>query len=116
MPNPLTAAVRNLSSVVAVIDIRGDITAQAEAVLMEAYQEAGHEGAQTILLNFTGLDYMNSSGIGVLVMMLIRVQRQKQRLAAYGLSDHYRQIFDLTRLSEAIAIYPDEATATAGIR
>ena len=56
---------------------------------------------------------MNSSGIGLLVTLLVRAQRQKQKLAAYGLSEHYRQIFDLTRLNEAIAIYDSEADALA---
>ncbi len=54
---------------------------------------------------------MNSSGIGLLVTLLIRVQRHKQKLMAYGLNDHYKQIFDLTRLNEAISIYPSEEAA-----
>ena len=69
----------------------------------------------SIILNFSQLEYMNSSGIGLLVTMLIRVQRQKQQLLAYGLSDHYQQIFELTRLSEAITIYPDEAAAVTAV-
>jgi len=56
---------------------------------------------------------MNSSGIGLLVTLLIRVNRQKQRMLSYGLSDHYQQIFQLTRLNEAIGIYNDEAGALA---
>jgi anti-sigma B factor antagonist len=58
---------------------------------------------------------MNSSGIGLLVTMLIRVQRQKQKLLAYGLSEHYQQIFELTRLNEAIGIYGSEAEALAAL-
>jgi anti-anti-sigma factor len=80
---------------------------------MDAYTQATSKGASHILLNFSDLEYMNSSGIGLLVTLLIRVQRQKQRLAAFGLTEHYRQIFDLTRLNEAILIYPDEASALA---
>jgi anti-sigma B factor antagonist len=64
-------------------------------------------------LNFSDLEYMNSSGIGLLVTLLIRVQRADQQLSAFGLSDHYRQIFELTRLNEAINIYPDEETAVS---
>ena len=45
---------------------------------------------------------MNSSGIGLLVTLLVRANRNRQRMLAYGLSDHYRQIFELTRLDEAI--------------
>jgi anti-sigma B factor antagonist len=96
---------------VSVLDIRGDVTAASEPVLMGAYEEAVAHGAQTIVLNFAGLEYMNSGGIGLLVTLLIRANRAKQRLAACGLSEHYRQIFDLTRLNDAIGIYPDEAAA-----
>ena len=59
---------------------------------------------------------MNSSGIGLLVTLLIRANRQKQRLLAYGLNEHYRHIFELTRLNEAIAIYDSEAAALAALK
>jgi anti-sigma B factor antagonist len=104
-------AVRKINDTVSAIDIQGEINAAAENVLMDAYTQATSAGARTILLNFTNLEYMNSSGIGLLVTLLIRANRQKQRLVAYGLSDHYQQIFELTRLNEAIAIYPSEAEA-----
>ncbi len=80
---------------------------------MEAYNEAMQEGARVLVLNFGDLEYMNSTGIGLLVTLLIRSQRQHQRLMACGLSEHYRQIFDLTRLNEAIGIYDTEADALA---
>ena len=115
MSNQLTANVRPVSAQTCIIDVQGDITAQSEAALMDAYNTASQNGTKTFILNFEGLDYMNSSGIGLLVTMLIRVQRQKQRLMAYGLSDHYRQIFELTRLNEAIGIYADEAAAKTAV-
>jgi anti-sigma B factor antagonist len=99
------------TSSVQVIDIHGDVSAQAESVLMEAYTAATSAGARTIVLNFGGLEYMNSSGIGLLVTLLIRAKRQGQRLVAIGLSDHYRRIFSLTRLEEAIPIFGSEAEA-----
>jgi anti-sigma B factor antagonist len=103
--------VRQVSATTSVIDIQGEINAFAEPVMMQAYQEANTPTTRTILLNFTGLEYMNSSGIGLLVTLLIRVNRQKQRLLAYGLSEHYRHIFNLTRISDAIHIYANEEEA-----
>ena len=111
----LTTTVRRVSSTVSVIDIQGDITSQSEEMLMAAYAQANDNGATAIVLNFDGLDYMNSSGIGLLVTMLIRAQREKQQLLAYGLSEHYQQIFELTRLNEAIGIYEDEAAALTAV-
>ena len=97
----------------AIIAIDGEMTGFAENALMEAYNEAMQEGARVLVLNFGDLEYMNSTGIGLLVTLLIRSQRQHQRLMACGLSEHYRQIFDLTRLNEAIGIYDTEADALA---
>src|SRR3954470_670297 len=101
---------------VAVIELTGDVTAACETELMQAYQEAGGEQNRGIVLDFTGLDYMNSSGIGLLVTFLVRAKRAHQQLAAYGLSDHYRQIFDLTRLDEVISVHDDEDQAVAAAR
>jgi anti-sigma B factor antagonist len=92
-----------------VVDIKGDVTSGSEDVLMSAYDEAGD--AKAIVLNFTDLTYMNSGGIGLLVTLLVRAQRHAQRLLSYGLSDHYRQIFELTRLDEAVGIHDDERSA-----
>lgn len=115
MSQPLITTVRSVNETIRIIDIQGDLTAQAETTLMNAYDEASQKGIKAIILNFDGLDYMNSSGIGLLVTMLIRVQRQKQRLLAFGLTEHYQQIFELTRLNEAIGIYTDEAAAKTAV-
>lgn len=107
--------VRKVNAAASIIDIQGEVSAFAEKVLMEAYVEASAPTTRAIILNFSGLEYMNSSGIGLIVTLLIRVNRQKQRLLAFGLSEHYRHIFEITRLSDAIRIYvtEDEALAAA---
>jgi anti-sigma B factor antagonist len=50
------------------------------------------------------------------VTLLVRANRQKQKLLACGLNDHYRQIFELTRLDEAITIHDSEADALAALK
>ena len=105
--------VRKLSAQVAIIDIQGEVNAAAENILMNAYNEAGGAALHAIILNFSKLEYMNSSGIGLLVTLLIRANRQKQHLLSFGLSDHYRQIFALTRLNDAIPIFDTEPEAVA---
>jgi anti-sigma B factor antagonist len=106
--------VRMADGLTSVIDIRGDVTAASESALMAAYEDASRQGARRLVLNFSGLEYMNSGGIGMLVALLVRANRQHRPLAAYGLSDHYREIFELTRLDEAIGIYDDEPSALVG--
>jgi anti-sigma B factor antagonist len=108
----ITTNVRRVNGA-SVIDISGEVNAYAEDALSAAYTEASQGGVKAIVLNFSGLEYMNSSGIGLLVTLLIRAQRSKQRLLACGLNEHYQQIFALTRLNEAIGIYGSEAAAVA---
>jgi anti-sigma B factor antagonist len=107
----VTMDVRKVSDNVSVIDVKGELTAFAEGVLMDAYGQASDGRVRAIVLNFEGLEYMNSSGIGLLVTLLIRVNREKQRLLTYGLSEHYRSIFQITRLDDAIGIYDSEEDA-----
>ncbi|MFN8458621.1 MAG: STAS domain-containing protein [Anaerolineae bacterium] len=111
----LTMEVRPLGPGISLIEIEGELTGAAEKTLMEAYAQASGSETRTIILNFEKLIYMNSSGIGLLVTLLIRATRQGQRLATVGLSSHYRHIFELTGLDEAIAIYPSEADALAAL-
>ena len=111
----LTMSVRKAFNGVSIVDIQGEVSGFAENSLMDAYTQASTDGAKTIILNFSELEYMNSSGIGLIVTLLIRTQRQKQTLLACGLNDHYTQIFELTRLDEAIGIYESETDALATV-
>ena len=82
---------------------------------MDAYARASVDGVRPIVLSFAQLEYMNSGGIGLLVMLLVRAHRNGEQVLAYGLSDHYRQIFELTRLDEAVGIHADERDALAAV-
>jgi anti-sigma B factor antagonist len=112
----VTMQVRKPSETISIIDINGEVTAFAEDALMEAYTEAGAAPTRVVVLDFSDLEYMNSSGIGLLVTLLIRINRQRQRLIAFGLSEHYRHIFELTRLNDAIGLYASEAEAINAAR
>ena len=111
----VTMNVRKANEQAGVIEIHGEVTAFAEDALMEAYTEASNGKTKAVIIDFSDLEYMNSSGIGLLVTLLIRANRQKQQLMVIGLNDHYRQIFQLTRLDEAIGIYDSEANALAAV-
>ena len=110
----LTTNVRNINGY-SVIDFEGEVNGFAEKMLMDAYQQASQNNAKVIIFNFDKLEYLNSSGIGLLVTILIRAQRQNQRLLACGLNEHYREIFTLTRLDEAIGIYDTESDAITSV-
>ncbi|MGH2542001.1 MAG: STAS domain-containing protein [Ardenticatenaceae bacterium] len=109
----ITTNVRRVGGNASVIDIGGEVTGFAEEKLAEAYAKASADNPKAVILNFNDLEYMNSSGIGLVVTLLIRANRNGQRMLAVGLNEHYQHIFELTRLDEAIQICDSEAQALA---
>jgi anti-anti-sigma factor len=99
---------------VSLIDMPTHIDISSEATLDTAYSEVSPQGP--ILLNFTGTAYINSSGIALIVGILARARKEARPVAAFGLSDHYREIFEVTRLADFMGVYGDEQAAIAAKR
>jgi anti-sigma B factor antagonist len=98
---------------VAVIDLAGQIDGGADAELGRAYGDARELATDTILLNFGGVEYINSTGIALIVGLLAQARKSGTRMLSSGLSDHYREIFEITRLADFMELYPDEESAVA---
>jgi anti-sigma B factor antagonist len=96
---------------IATIDLSGEINSFAENALNHAYSEAEKNDPQRIVLNFTQVSYINSTGIALIVGLLSRARKANRNLAVFGLSEHYLEIFQITRLADFMVIYPDEGSA-----
>lgn len=111
--NTLTTSVRHRDEI-AIIDLTGEINASAETTLNNAYAEATQANSiKGVLLNFASVDYINSTGIALIVGLLAKARQSHTPLMTCGLSDHYREIFEITRLSDFMSILSDEETAVA---
>ena len=106
----LQVAVRHRAGV-AVIDLVGDVNGSSADALDRAYAEAVAEGATSLALNFEGADFINSTGIALIVGLLAQARRNRVEVRAFGLTDHYREIFEITRLSDFMTIADDEDRA-----
>src|SRR5690242_15227811 len=93
----------------AVIELVGDVDRNAEAALDGAYAQAG--AAPSIVLDFAGVSYINSTGIAVIVGLLAKARANGQALSARGLTEHYRQIFEITRLADFMTILDGKEAA-----
>jgi anti-sigma B factor antagonist len=99
---------------ITLIDLRGEINSFAEEALNRAYAEAEQDDPRAVVLNFKEVDYINSTGIALIVGLLAKARQGRRRLLVFGLSDHYQEIFSITRLSDFITVFPDEASALSG--
>ncbi len=100
---------------VAVIDLAGDVNNAAERALEAAWAEATAERPDAVVLNFEGAGYINSSGIALIVGMLAKGRAAGIEVRAFGLTPHYREIFEITRLADFLAITNDEDSAVKGM-
>jgi anti-sigma B factor antagonist len=113
MPSSCEVDVRRVPGA-AILVMRGEIDATAALPLQSAYAETiGPDMAPRVVLDFTAVDYMNSTGIALIVGILAQARTEHRIVAASGLSDHYRQIFEITRLSDFIQVYADVDDAIA---
>jgi len=92
-----------------VIELTGDVDRDAEAALDDAYARAGEPPA--LVLDFSRVSYINSTGIAVIVGLLARARAKGQALSARGLTEHYRQIFEITRLADFMTILDEKEAA-----
>jgi anti-anti-sigma factor len=107
------AAVRRRDDV-AVIDLIGDVNASAEHALESAWAEAVAGQPEAVVLGFDEAGYINSTGIALIVGLLAKGRAAGIPVRAYGLTPHYREIFEITRLADFLAINPDEDSAVRG--
>ena len=108
----LEATVREAGGV-PVIDLAGDVNAAAERALHAAYETATDARPGAVMLNFAATEYINSTGIALIVGLLAQARAQGVEVRATGLSEHYREIFEITRLADFMTIVPDADGAGA---
>lgn len=96
---------------ISIIDLQGEINATLEEALKTAYAEAIAPNPSAILLNLSDVEYITSTGMAILVGLLAQAHQANRHLAACGLSEHYREVFQITRMTDFMEIFTDEDSA-----
>ncbi len=110
----LSTVIRELADAT-IIDLSGDVTSFADARLHGSFDTASARGLTYIILNFTGVEYINSAGIATLIAILAEARQRAQHLLLVGLSEHYRKIFRMVGVARYAEIFDSEAQALAKV-
>jgi anti-sigma B factor antagonist len=94
-----------------VMDLSGEIMSGADDALMGGFVEATSGNAAPLLLNFSDVSYINSTGIALIVGLLAEARASDRRILVSGLTDHYKEIFEITRISDFVTMCDDEQSA-----
>jgi anti-anti-sigma factor len=113
MASTLAEATVRIDGDTAIVELTGDINRAAEPALTGAYEEISRAGSKKVVLNFEGTEFINSTGIAVIVGILARARQEERSVSACGLTEHYQHIFQITRLADFMPMFPDESAALA---
>jgi anti-sigma B factor antagonist len=97
---------------VTVLRFSGDITSTSQPVILGTY-EGLSENAKRILLDFTKVEYLNSSGIALVIQLMIAASKHGQTVQTFGLTQHFQKVFTMVGITKYTSLHPDEATACA---
>jgi anti-sigma B factor antagonist len=96
-----------------VLRFSGDISSSSHDALLGTYESVSK--SQPVLLDFSKVDYINSSGIALVIQMLMEANKNGQKIAAFGLTPHFQKVFTMVGITKYAALYQDEATAKASM-
>ena len=96
---------------VSVLAFSGDISSTSKEAILAAYH--GLNGASSkVLLDFSGVDYINSSGIAIIIQMLLEASKTGSRtIAIFGLSPHFQKVFTMVGINKYAVLHANEAAA-----
>ena len=100
---------------VAVLRFEGDIASTSKDAVLGAYQSLPGETTRLILLDFTGVDYINSSGIALVIQLLIAASNAGQKVYCFGLSAHFTKVFTMVGITKYAGLFPTQADALAAL-
>jgi anti-anti-sigma factor len=114
MPSELVTSVRDAPPMV-ILDLRGDVTSFAQDPLRAAFVEATGMGSRPIMLNFEGVNYLNSAGIAAIIALIGEARKADRQLLLTGLSAHYQIVFDMMGLTAYAPFFESEEAARRSI-
>lgn len=100
---------------VAVLRFEGDIASTSKEAVQGAYQALPKSTTRLILLDFTRVDYINSSGIALVIQLLIEASNAGQKVGAFGLSAHFTKVFTMVGITKYAGLFAGESEALAAL-
>ena len=100
---------------VTVLRFEGDIASTSKDAVLGVYQALPKDSTKLVLLDFTGVDYINSSGIALVIQLLIEASNAGQKVYAFGLSPHFTKVFTMVGITKYAGLFPSQTEAMAAL-
>lgn len=94
-----------------VLDLHGELDAHTASELEEALKNLINQNKSNIVVNFNGLEYIASAGLGVFMAYIEDVRGIGGDIKLTNMNDKVYNVFDLLGFPTLYDIFEDEATA-----
>jgi anti-anti-sigma factor len=96
----------------AVLRFEGDVTSSSKDAVLGTYEKLAPETRQ-ILLDFSKVQYLNSSGIALVIQLLMEATKAERKVQTFGLTPHFQKVFTMLGLTKYTSLHPTESAAKA---
>ena len=96
---------------VTVVRFEGDIAATSKDAVLGVYQRLPGESTKVILLDFSKVGYINSTGITLVIQLLIEAYQSARKIYAFGLSPHFTKVFTVAGITSYAGLFHSESEA-----
>ena len=98
---------------ISAIRFSGDISSNSRDAILGSYEQIAKDHA--VLLDFVKVDYVNSSGIALIIQLMLEAGKADQKVALFGLTPHFQKVFTMVGIGRYAEIAADEAAAVAAV-
>ena len=94
-----------------VVRLEGRLDAAAVRDHRDELASIADETTKWLIMNMDKVDFIDSSGLGLIVSLIRRTRESHADLSVCNLSPQAKSLFELTRMTRVISIYPTEESA-----
>jgi anti-anti-sigma factor len=113
-PQTQTKAKVERDGTLAVIRLEGDVTSTSRDAVLGSYEKLPAE-TTSIVLDFSKVPYLNSSGIALVIQLLMESTKTGRKASVFGLTPHFQKVFTMVGLAKYTTIHGDEGAAKAAV-
>jgi len=100
---------------ITILSVDGNLDAEGTQAMEEKVLALLESGETCLLFDFSDLDYINSSGLRVLVLAYQRLKKASGKVAICGIKDYIQEVFEVSGYDKIFPLFPNRGDALSGM-
>jgi anti-sigma B factor antagonist len=106
--------VEKTSGDVIILELNGRLDSNTSKLLEDKVMEVLGQGSKKLLMDFADVDYINSTGLRVLLLALQQLKKNQGKLILCSIKDYMKEVFEISGYTEIFPIFSDQSEGLKG--